>query len=104
MLIDGKACCTNCGTSITDCGKLDDEETCGPCREKERTYDAGYHEALRTMFDHIAGLIEEDGGLDLIDLVCDVVQERERSAQADGEPGLVELLRRWRDERGEGCR
>lgn len=90
MLIDGKECCTNCGAE-TPRDQLDHEDTCSMCRTKERGHDEGYREALRSMFDNVADLIDEDGGLDVVDLVADRVQSRKREAERRGED-IVDVL------------
>lgn len=77
MIVNGEAVCDQCGGPSPD-QKVDDEHRCEVCRGKIRGYDEGYREALRAQFDQVADLIEQDGGLDLIDLVCERVQAGER--------------------------
>jgi hypothetical protein len=103
MIVDGEVCCTNCGR-LTAPEQLGGEDTCGVCRTNERNYNAGYHEALQSMFEKVADLIEEDGGLSLVDLVCDRVQEKQREAEQRGdEPAdIADLLRRFRELGAEG--
>lgn len=59
--------------------------------------DEGHREALQAMFDNVANLIEQ-GGLDLIDLVCERVQaEQLEDERQDEEQTNVEVLQELRD-------
>jgi hypothetical protein len=97
MIVNDRAACDQCGGPASS-KPVDGEHRCAVCRGRMRGYDEGRREVLYMQFNQIADLIEQDGDLDLIDLVAERVQAKQRDRER-----TVDLASRLRQrERDDG--